>query len=174
MNCLEKMLYISNCNISEDWFDLGMRVDDPVYRKRSKKWLGCTNCKEIELQVHRSQWWRWGSRWWTRSLWWSDMMKWVWGCWFIPPQPPTNFKLKLDINFTRPSDRLDYARVTSVKALSARVIGFSGKWADGDDDGDVVESLNFDREGEFDDKVWNTLRVMGDFDSRVIKTVCRR
>ena len=66
---------------------------------------------------------------------------------------PINFKLKLDINFTRPSDRLDYARVTSVKALSARVIGFSGKWADGDDDGDVVESLNFDREGEFDDKV---------------------
>ena len=63
--------------------------------------------------------------------------------------PPINFKLKLDINFTRPSDRLDYARVTSVKALSARVIGFSGKWADGD----VVESLNFDREGEFDDKV---------------------
>ena len=49
------------------------------------------------------------------------------------------------------------------------------KWADSDDDGDdVVESLNFDREGEFDDKVWNTLRVMGDFDSRVIKTVCRR
>ena len=31
---------------------------------------------------------------------------------------------------------------------------FLCKWADGDDDGDgVVESLNFDREGEFDDKV---------------------
>ena len=85
----------------------------------------------------------------------------------FPPQSPINFKLKLEINFTRPSDRLDCDRVTSVKALSARVIGFSGtwrvtsfesificKWADRDDDGDdVVESLNFDREGEFDDKV---------------------
>ena len=46
----------------------------------------------------------------------------------FPPQSPINFKLKLDINFTRPSDRLDCARVTSVKALSARVIGFSGTW----------------------------------------------
>ena len=30
------------------------------------------------------------------------------------------------INFTGPGDRLDCARVTSVNALSARVIGFSG------------------------------------------------
>ena len=30
------------------------------------------------------------------------------------------------INFTGPGDRLDCARVTSVNALSAHVIGFSG------------------------------------------------
>ena len=39
-------------------------------------------------------------------------------------------------------------RVTSFESI------FICKWADSDDDGDdVVESLNFDREGEFDDKV---------------------
>ena len=40
----------------------------------------------------------------------------------------TPFATMLDINFTRPSDRLDCDRVTSVKALSAGVIGFSGTW----------------------------------------------